>query len=148
MQFVEWASKAGSFLILFKDRSKPVCTLPALVSCQGDSLMLCTSLQSIVMVTATKHTSLYVLGYVEHTRGEPSLRASVYIISHHTCYISTNVHRYVKQHSHQTIAWQEFSAHTLANLWNLLRSRKFDACQLFQCLSQLHCHFELFNSPD
>ena len=28
------------------------------------------------------------LGYVEHTRGEPSLRASVYIISHHTCYIS------------------------------------------------------------
>ena len=29
-----------------------------------------------------------ILGYVEHTRGEPSLRASVYIISHHTCYIA------------------------------------------------------------
>ena len=27
-----------------------------------------------------------ILGYVEHTRGEPSLRASVYIISHHTLY--------------------------------------------------------------
>ena len=31
---------------------------------------------------------IIILGYVEHTRGEPSLRASVYIISHHTCYIS------------------------------------------------------------
>ena len=87
-----------------------------------------------VTLSISYRAVLNILGYVEHTRGEPSLRASVasYIISHDTCYISrcTNVHRYIKHHycSHQTIAWQEFSAHTLAKLFmksgNLLRSRK------------------------
>ena len=64
--------------------------------------------------------AIKILGYVDHTRGEPSLHPSVYMISHHTCYTSrcTNVHRYMKQHCHQTIAWQEFSTNTLANLWN------------------------------
>ena len=40
----------------------------------------------------------------------------LYYFTPHLLYISrcTNVHRYMKQHSHQTIAWQEFFGHTLA----------------------------------
>ena len=35
-------------------------------------------------VTDMPYKIYNILGYVEHTRGEPSLRASVYIIAHHT----------------------------------------------------------------
>ena len=35
-------------------------------------------------MTQVMLATVIILGYVEHTRGEPSLRASVYIISHHT----------------------------------------------------------------